>query len=109
MSTWMTLASGAKRRDLAGDPVVEAGAEGDQQVGLLHRRDRRGVAVHAGHAEAQRVVVGERAAGHQRRDDVDVGQLGQLAQRLGGARLEDAAADVEHRALGWRGSAGPPP
>ena len=66
---------------------------------LLHRRDRRRVAVHAGHAEAQRVVVGERAAGHQRGDDVDVGQLGQLAQRLGGAGLEDAAADVEDRPL----------
>ena len=99
MSTWMTLASGAKLRHLAGDPVVEPGAEGDQQVGPLQRRDGRGVAVHAGHAEAQRVVVGERAPGHQRRDDVDVGQLGQLPQRLGGAGLEDAAADVEHRAL----------
>ena len=38
--------------DLAGDAVVEAGAEGDQQVAALHRRDRRGVAVHAGHARA---------------------------------------------------------
>ena len=94
------MASGANVGDLAGDAVVEAGAEGDQQVALLHRRDRGGVAVHAGHAEAQRVVVGERAAGHQRGDDVDVGQLGQLAQRLGGARLEDAAAGVDHRALG---------
>ena len=68
-----------------------------------------GVAVHAGHAEAQRVVVGERAAGHQRGDDVDVGQLGQLAQRLGGARLEDAAADVEDRALGGEDQLAPPP
>ena len=109
MSTWMILASGANVEHLAGDAVVEAGAERDQQVGLLQRGDRGGVAVHAGHAEAQRMVVGERAAGHQRGDDVDVGQLGQLAQRLGGAGLEDAAADVEDRPLGWRGSARPPP
>ena len=86
MSTWMILASGANAVDLAGDPVVEARAEGDEQVGLLHRGDRGVVAVHARHAEAQRVVVGERAAGHQRGDDVDAGELGELAQRLGGAR-----------------------
>ena len=109
MSTWMILASGANAVDLAGDAVVEAGAEGDQQVGLLHRGDRGVVAVHARHAEAQRVVVGERAAGHQRGDDVDVGQLGQLAQRLGGARLEDAAAGVDHRALGGQDQLAPPP
>ena len=57
--------------------------------------DRGVVAVHARHAEAQRVVVGERAARHQRGDDVDVAQLGQLAQRLGGPGLEDAAAGVD--------------
>ena len=94
------LGVGGEAVDLAGDAVVEAGAEGDQQVAALHRRDGRGVAVHARHAEGQRVVVGERAAGHQRRDDVDAGQLGQLAHLLGGPGLEHAAADVEHRALG---------
>jgi hypothetical protein len=31
---------------------------------------------------------------------MDPGELGQLAQLLGGARLEDAAAGVDHRALG---------
>ena len=73
-----------ERVDPAGDPVVEAGAERDQQVAALERGDGRGVAVHARHAEAQRMLVGERAAGHQRGDDVDVGQLGELTQRLGG-------------------------
>ena len=48
------LGVGGEGRDLAGDPVVEAAAEGDQQVGLLHGGDGRVVAVHAGHAEAQR-------------------------------------------------------
>ena len=66
----------------------------------LHRRDGGVVAVHARHAEAQRVVVGEGAPGHQRGDDVDVAQLGQLAQRLGRPGLEDAAAGVDDRALG---------
>ena len=92
------LGLGGEAVEPAGDAVVEAGAEGDQQVAALHRRDGGGVAVHPGHAEGQRVVVGERPAGHQRGHDVDVGQLGELAQLVGGARLEDAAADVEHRA-----------
>ena len=104
MSTWMTLASRRERVDLAGDAIVEAGAERDQQIALLHRRDRRRVAVHAGHAETERVVVGERAAGHQRGDDVAVDQLGELAQRLCGACLEDATAGVDDRALRLRGS-----
>ena len=89
------LGVGGEAVDLAGDPVVEAAAEGDEQVALLHRGDRRVVAVHARHAEAQRVVVGEGAPGHERGDDVDVAQLGQLAQRLGGPGLEDAAAGVD--------------
>ena len=100
MSTWMILASGAKVGDLAGDPVVEAAAQGDEQVGLLHGGDRGVVAVHARHAEAQRVVVGEGAPGHQRGDDVDAGQLGQLPQRLGRPGLEDAAAGVDDRPAG---------
>ena len=46
--------------------------------------DRGDGAVHAGHAEVLRVAVGERAAGHQRGDDRDAGQLGEHAQ-LGAA------------------------
>ena len=91
------LGLGGEAVEPAGDAVVEAGAEGDQQVAALHRRHGGGVAVHPGHPEGERVVVGEGAAGHQRRHDVDAGQLGELAQLVGGARLEDAAADVEHR------------
>src|SRR5690606_41341658 len=94
------LGVGGEAVELAGDAVVEAAAEGDEQVGLLHRGDRRVVAVHAGQAEAQRVVVGEGAAGHERGDDVDVGELGQLPQRLRGPGLQDPAADVEDRPLG---------
>jgi hypothetical protein len=47
------LGVGGEAGHLAGDPVVEAAAQGDEQVGLLHRHDRRVVAVHAGHAQAQ--------------------------------------------------------
>ena len=51
MSAWTIVASGRERRQLAGDPVVEPGAERDEEVGLLQRRDRGDGAVHAGHAE----------------------------------------------------------
>jgi hypothetical protein len=89
-----------ERVELAGDPVVEAGAQGDQQVGLLQRVHGRDRAVHAGHAQVLRVRVGERAERHQRGDHRDAGELGQLAQPVGGAGLEHAAADVQHRAPG---------
>ena len=92
------LGVGGEGADLAGDPVVETAAERDEQVGVLHGGDGGVVAVHARHAEAQRVAVGERAAGHERGDDGDAGALGQLAQHLGGARLEDPAAGVDHGA-----------
>ncbi len=81
-----------------GHPVVEAAAEGDQQIGLLHGGDGGVVAVHARHAEAQRVVVGEGPPSHQGGDHVDPGQLRQLPQGLGGPGLEDPAAGVDDRA-----------
>ncbi len=80
------LRAWCERTDLAGDAVVEARAERDEQIGLLHRGDRGVVAVHARHAEAQLVVVGERAACHQRRHHREAGELGELTQRLRGAR-----------------------
>ena len=109
MSTWMIFASGANADDLAGDTVVEARAEGDEQVGLLHRRDRGVVAVHARHAQAQRVLVGEPAPPHERGDDGHAGELGQFPQRAGAARLDDAAARVDHGALRVLDEAAPRP
>ena len=91
------LGLGGERIQLPGDPVVEAGAQGDQQVAALQRRHRRHGAVHAGHAQVLRVAVGERTAGHQRGDHRDTGQLGQVEQLLGGLAADHAAADVEHR------------
>ncbi len=55
-----------ERRELAGHAVVEAHADRDEQVGLGDRVVGVLRAVHAGHAEAQVVVLGERALAHQR-------------------------------------------
>ena len=96
----MTLASGGEGTDLARDPVVEAGSEVDQQVAALHRRHGGVVAVHAGHAQRERVGVGEGAAGHQRGDDWDPGPFGEGPERLGRPRLEHTPAHVEHRSAG---------
>ncbi len=85
---------------LARHPVVEPGAEGDEQVALLQAEHGRNGAVHARHAEVLRVRVGEGAAGHERRDDGRSGGLGegeQLAVRSG---ADDPAADVQHGLLG---------
>ena len=62
------LRAGREGVEVAGDPVVEPGAEADDQVALLQAGDRGDGAVHPGHAEVLRVAVGERAAGHQRGD-----------------------------------------
>jgi len=66
----------------------------------LQRADRRHRAVHARHAQVQRVLVGERAARHQGGDDGDAGEFGQFAELLGGPGLDHAAADVQHRPFG---------
>ncbi len=88
---------GGERVQLAGHPVVEAGAERDDEVGLLERVHSGDRAVHPGHPEVLPVRVGERTAPHQRGEHRDPGQLGELAQRRRGAGLEHPAADVQHR------------
>ncbi len=85
---------------LAGDAVVEAGAEGDQQVRLLERGDGGDRTVHPGHPDVLRVAVGEGAQRHQGGGDGGAGQLGEHLQLCGGTGLHHPAADVEHRAPG---------
>ncbi|CAM5513511.1 hypothetical protein SANTM175S_00990 [Streptomyces antimycoticus] len=91
---------------LAGDAVVEAGSEGDDQVGLLQRGDGGDRTVHARHSHVQRVAVGERAERHQGGGDGRSGELGEHLQLGGGARLDDAAADVEDGPPGCRDQLG---
>ncbi len=94
------LCSRCKGRDFAGHAVIKAAAERKQEVRLLHGGDSGEVAVHPGHPEGQGMTVGERATGHKGRHDGNAGQVHQLAQHLGGPRLQDAAARVDHRPFG---------
>jgi hypothetical protein len=55
ISTWIFLALRRVGFEVAGDPIVEAHAERDQEVGFLNRRVHPGLAVHAHHAEIQRM------------------------------------------------------
>ena len=78
------------RRELverAGHAVVEAGADGDDQVGLVHRPVRDAGAVHAEHPEPGGIGRRERAERHQRRGHRRAGQRGELAQLGGGVGL----------------------
>ena len=42
---------GAELFDVSGDPVVEAGTDGDQHIGLVHRHVGLVGAMHSQHAE----------------------------------------------------------
>ena len=66
MSMWMILRVRGEAREVAGHAVVEAGADGDQQVALLHGVVGVARAVHAEHVERLRVGRRERAQAQQR-------------------------------------------
>ena len=77
MSMWIFLAFGAYARQLAGDAIVEPHAEGDQQVGVLDGVVDPGLAVHAHHAEVERMMRRQRADAEQRHGHRHVRALGQ--------------------------------
>jgi hypothetical protein len=86
--------------EVAGDAVVEAHAEGEQEVGLLDGVVDPGLAVHAHHAERERVVGGEGAEAEQGAGDGDVAALGEVEDLLARAGLDDAVAGEDDGALG---------
>ncbi len=85
---------------VADHPVVEAGADGEQDVAVLHRHVRFVGAVHAEHAEELRVA---RRVGAQAHEGVGAGEAEQVDERtqLGrGVADHDPAAGVDVGALG---------
>ena len=85
---------------VAGDAIVEAHAERDQQIGLLDRGVDPGLAVHAHHAEVQRMRRREAADAEQRHRDRNLRLLGERLQRRFGAAEDDAVAGEDQRPLG---------
>ena len=83
----------------ARNPIVEPHPQGDQQVRLLYRQAGVGHAVHAGHPDAQDVVVREAADAQERGDHRYLGLLRQLADLVEGLREDHAVAGQDHRAL----------
>ncbi len=91
-----------ERRQLAGDPVVEACAERDDQVGLLQRCHGSDGPVHAGHAQVLRVRVGQRTASHQGGHRGGAGRVHEPTQVGRRAGTDHAPTDQDHGATRGR-------
>ena len=85
---------------VAGDAVVEPHAERDEQVGLLNRGIDPGFAVHAHHAEVQRMRGRTPADAEQRHRNGNVRLLGERQKRRLRAAEDDAVAGENQRTLG---------
>ena len=81
------LGLGRVGRERAGDAIIEAHAAGDQQVGFLNGVVDPGLAVHAHHAQVQRMRGREAAEAQQRKRHGNLRALGQRADLLHRARL----------------------
>ena len=92
-----------ERRELAGDAVVEARADGDEQVALVHRpvRPLRARACRASRSGA-RASPGTRSSPSASSRPGAAPTSASVEQLVAGVRVERAAADVEHRPLGRR-------
>ncbi len=67
---------------VAGDAIVEAHADGDQQIGFLDGVIDPSFAVHAHHAEIERIGGREAADAEQRHRDGNVAGVGQIRESL---------------------------
>ena len=85
---------------LAGDAVVEARADGEQEVAVLDGVVGVRHAVHAEHLERQVAGGVDRADAHERGHDRDAEALGEGAELGRRLAVDDAAADVDERPLG---------
>ena len=64
--------------DLAGNAIVETHAEGQEQIGLVHRIVGVYAAVHAQHIQRQGIVAGKGTQAHQGHGHRDAGPSDQL-------------------------------
>ena len=86
--------------EVAGDAVVEAHAEGEEEVGLLDGVVDPGLAVHAHHAERERVRGGDGAEAEQGAGDGDLLGFGEGEDFCFGAGFDDAVAGEDDGLFG---------
>ena len=91
--------SSPKSGPRAGDEVLEARADGEDDVGIGGERVGRGRADDADRPDIHRVVVDEHGAAVDGLGDRDVVLLGEGGERLAGERIVDAAAGDDQRLL----------
>ena len=89
-------------REVAGDAIVEAHAERQQQVGLLNRVIDPRFAVHAHHADVERMAGRETAETEQRHRHRRVDPLRELPHFGHRAALQNALARKDDRLLAER-------
>jgi hypothetical protein len=85
--------------ELARDAVVEPHSEGEEEIRLLDGGVDEGLAVHAHHAEAERMAGREAAEPEQGQGDGRVRLLGVGLEGGGGARAHDAVAGQDEGTL----------
>ena len=81
---------------IAGDAVIEAGTDGKEDIGMVHRHVRFVSAVHPQHPQELRVVTGITAKPHQRPRHGQVQAARHINQFRVGIVENDAAAEVQH-------------
>ena len=83
----------------AGDPVVEAHPDREQEVGAVYGAVDAGLPVHPRPAQVKRVVVGEGADAEQRRHDGDTRPLREQPELHLGATERDAVSGQDQGPL----------
>ena len=92
--------SGGEGADPARDPVVKAGAHGNEHVAAVHGHVGRIGAVHAEHAEPQGMVAGKSPKPHQRGGHRALTEFRQADQFGGAVGRDDAPSGVNGRPFG---------
>src|SRR5690606_24267859 len=92
--------AGAVFAGVVGGAVIEARTYRHDQVGVVHGHVGFVGAVHAEHADELLVVVGEAAQAHQGVGHREAEAVRHGRQQFAGVAADDAAAGVDHRALG---------
>ena len=97
MSMWMNFARGANSESLPVIAVVEAGADRDDQVGLVHRVVRRAGAVHAEHPEPRSCGAGNAPSAIRVQVTGKPSVVASSNRSADAFGADDAAAHVEDR------------